>query len=149
MADDDDVDDAAAVAVVVIDDGVADEVVLAEFGLVTLALIDTEAVVETTALVLAAFSTFFASSTGVTSTSLMASGLLVTSPWSKSKTRLAGVAINNRWVAKAEVGVNFPWKLEAGGVFLTSHANEVGLWGGGVFSYSHFNLNQSAERDPK
>lgn len=146
MADDDDVDD-AAVVVVVIDDGVADEVV--EFGLVTLELIDAEAVVETTALVLTAFNTFFASSTGVTSTSLMASGLLVTSPWSKSKTRLAGVAISNRWVARAEVGVNFPWKLEAGGVFLTSHANEVGLWGGGVFSYSHFNLNQSAERDPK
>ena len=79
MADDDDVDD-AAVVVVVIDDGVADEVVLAEFGLVTLELIDAEAVVETTALVLTAFNTFFASSTGVTSTSLMASGLLVTSP---------------------------------------------------------------------
>lgn len=77
MADDDDVDD-AAVVVVVIDDGVADEVV--EFGLVTLELIDAEAVVETTALVLTAFNTFFASSTGVTSTSLMASGLLVTSP---------------------------------------------------------------------
>ena len=80
MADDDDDVDDAAVVVVVIDDGVADEVVLAEFGLVTLALIDAEAVVETTALVFTAFSPFFASSTGVTSTSLMASGLLVTSP---------------------------------------------------------------------
>ena len=34
---------------------------------------------------------------------------------------------------------------EAGGVFLTSQANEVGLWGGGVFSYSRFSFNQSAK----
>ena len=75
----DDVDD----VVVVDEDDDAADVVVIEFELVTLAsLIVVGAVFETTTMVLVftVFNTFFASSTGVTSTSLMASGLLATSP---------------------------------------------------------------------
>ena len=37
------------------------------------------------------------------------------------------MAIKSLCVAKAVVGVNFPITFDAGGVFRTSHAKEVGL----------------------
>lgn len=99
---------------------------------------------------------FSLSSTGVTSTSLMdsdtsiAAFFLPSCKRSKSRTLLAGVANKSLCVASIVVGVNrsFPPgpvpDEEAGGVLRTSHVKDVGLWGGGVFSYSHLSLSQSA-----